>query len=469
LAEHWQPHPYQVRVVEEMLRRERLGLFLDPGLGKTAITLEAFRRLWADCIVSRLLVVAPLRPAYSVWPSEATKWTQFRHFRVHVLHGKGRTGAALARGVADIYVINPEGLPWLVEQRWEWPEMLAVDESTKFKRVSAGRSRYLKRILPNIPLRYILTGTPSPNGYDDLHGQIRILDDGAALGATLKEFRENFCALVPSGRDYQDWEVRTAAKPEIERRIAPLVIRLDARDYLQLPEKIVVDVPVALPDQARGLYEKLRKELVLRLAEGDIAAVNAGVLTAKCRQVANGSVYLTEAGEPSADRTRAWSEIHTAKAQALADLVEELGKPLLVAYEHHHDLEMIRRALHPLVGDVPHIGGGVSAERGAALERAWNEGRLRALALHPQSAAHGLNLQAGGHHLAWYSLPWDLELYDQLCGRLWRQGQAAERVFIYHLVTRKTVDEWVSRALRRKAGDQSALLDALRSSCVEQS
>ena len=466
MGDHWHPHPYQLRTVEEAVRRERLGLLLDPGLGKTSIVLEIFRRLWEDCIVSRLLVVAPLRPAYSVWPVEARKWEQFRGFGVHVLHGKGRTAAALARGVAGIHVINPEGLEWLVDQQWEWPEMVAVDESTRFKRTSTARARHLKKILTRIPRRLILTGTPGPNGYQDLHGQIRILDDGAALGATLKAFREDFCSLVPSGREYSEWEVRTAAKPDIERRIAPLVIRLDARDYLDLPEKLVVDVPVILPDEARALYERLRKDLVIRLAEGDVAAVNAGVLTAKCRQVANGSVYLTERGELSAERTRAWSEIHTAKAQALADLVEELGKPLLVAYEHHHDLELIRRALRPVVGDIPHIGGGVSADRGAALERAWNAGQLRVLALHPQSAAHGLNLQAGGHHLAWYSLPWDLELYSQLNGRLWRQGQAASTVFIYHLVTRKTVDEWVVHALRRKAGDQGALLEALRASCV---
>jgi len=458
------PHAYQERVIERMLRQERLGLLLDPGLGKTPTTLEAFRRLHAVCEAARLLVVAPLRPAYTVWPEEARKWAQFRHLKVHVLHGKGKTEAALEEGVADVYVINSEGLGWLALQRWRWPDMLAVDESTKFKRLSAQRSRLLRQTLRHVPRRHIRTGTPAPNGIEDLHGQINILDDGLALGRKMKDFREKFCAPVPVGDNRWEWVVRESQIPEIYRRIEPLVVRLDARDYLELPEKVVTEVVVDLPSKARALYDTLREELVIELNEGSVVALNAGSLTAKCRQVANGTVYLSDDGEVSSRSERRSAQIHAEKTNALSELVEELGgKPVLVAYEFQHELPAIKQALRGIVGgEVPHLGGGVSAARGVELERAWNAGRLRVLLVHPQSAAHGLNLQAGGAHIIWYSLPWDLELYDQLNGRLWRQGQQAERVFIYHLVARRTIDGIVSRALRRKAASQDALCQALR-------
>mgnify|MGYP005850616963 CR=1 FL=1 len=460
------PHPYQERVIDRGVRDARLGKLLDPGLGKTSITLEVFRRLRAQFEVSRLLVVAPLRVAYSVWPHEAQKWAQFRELRVHVLHGDGLHPHWLEQDAADVLVINPEGLEWLAHQRRaRLPEMIAVDESTKFKRTSAKRSRILKHLLKRIPhRRYILTGTPAPNGLGDLHGQVRILDDGAALGDTLKEFRERFCSYVPNGTPYGGvWEVRTSARAEILRLVEPLVIRLDARDYLDLPELVRVDVPVRLPPAAAELYARLRHDLVVQFEAGAVVATNAGALSGKLRQVASGSVYLTPDGAVSEAPTRRWEVIHDEKARALVDLFEELGgKPLLIAFEFEHEREVIRRALKPIAGEVPVIAGGVSAKRGAELERLWNAGRLPVLLVHPAAAAHGLNLQAGGHHIAFYTSPWDLELYDQLIGRLYRQGQQEDRVFVHHLVAQGTIDERVSAVLRRKGRDQGDLLEALR-------
>lgn len=457
------PHAYQEDVIERMRRQERLGLFLDPGLGKTAITLEAFRRLREDFEVSRALVVAPLRPCYSVWPAEAAKWDQFRDLRVRVLHGAGRCAAAL-RDDADVYVINPEGLKWLVRQRWRVPDMLVVDESTRFKRKSARRSALLDKVRGRFARRYVLTGTPAPNGLADLHGQVRILDDGAALGDTMEEFRAKYCAPVPTGAGYWTWKVRTSKEPEIYRAIEPLVVRLDARDHLDLPDLVTVDVPLRLPARAREIYDRLQRDMVTHLERGDVVAQNAGALTAKCRQVANGSVYLTPEGEVSDREERRWEVVHRAKAEALADLVEELGgKPLLVAYEHRHEVPVIRQALRPILGaDAPRIGGGTSAAEGLRLEREWNAGRLRVLLVHPASVGHGMNLQAGGAHLAWYSIPWDLEWYDQTVRRLWRQGQGAGRVVVHRLVAEDTVDGVVAAALRRKDATQASLLDALR-------
>jgi SNF2 family DNA or RNA helicase len=307
--------------------------------------------------------------------------------------------------------------------------------------------------------RYILTGTPAPNGLGDLHGQVRILDDGAALGGTLKSFRERFCSYVPNGFG-GDWVVRTGAREEILRRVAPLVVRLDARDYLELPELVHIDVPVRLPAAAAATYGRLRDALVLELEAGAVVASSAAALSGKLRQVASGSVYLTPDDEVSDAPTRRSAVIHDAKTRALVDLHEELGgKPLLVAYEFEHQRHAIVKAFGR---ELPYIAGGVSAARGAELEREWNAGRLPLLLVQPQAVAHGLNLQVGGSRLAFFAPIWDRELFDQLIARLWRQGQAADRVFIYHLVAVGTAERRVAAALRAKGVEQGAFLEALR-------
>lgn len=465
MSQELELHEYQERVVQRMVAQPHLGLLLDPGLGKTAIVLEAFRRLrsWAE--VSRLLVVAPRRVAYSVWPREATKWRQFSDLRVHVLHGAGRTDAALAADF-DVYVTNPETLPWLAERadRWRFPEVLAVDESTKFKRITSGRSKNLRKLLGFFARRSILTGTPTPNGLIDIHGQQYILDRGATFGPHIGDFRADYFVSLPTGQGgtRHKWVPRRGTTQKIYDKLAPWVVRLDARDYLELPELVNVSIPIDLPEVAREKYKRLRDDLVLELEGGDVVATSAGALTGKCRQVANGSVYFSEVGEVTTRRTRRWGRVHDEKARALESTVEELGgKPLLVGFEYKHELTVIRERLARVVGRVPSLDGDTSDAEGVRLEKAWNRGELPVLCAHPLSAAHGLNLQEGGHHLFWYSIPWDLELYDQMVRRVWRQGQA-ERTFVFHAVASGTIDETVMRVLAKKSRDQQELLDALK-------
>lgn len=453
-------HEYQEEVVRRALADLRLALFLDPGLGKTAIILETFRRLLAELDVSRMLVVAPLRPCYTVWPKEVEKWRGFEGLRVHVLHGRnGRSPFWLGRGASNVYVINPEGLEWLTKQNWPCPpEMLVLDESTKFKRASSERSKNLRRLTAKLkfPRRYILTGTPSPNGVQDLHGQFLALDDGLRLGAKMKDFRENFCVPVPTGNNFWEWKPRTTAGASILDLIRDVTIRLRARDHLPgLPELVPVDRELVLPDEARGLYETLERELVLQFERGEVTAVNAGALTSKLRQMASGNVYLKdEAG------ARITQKIHDSKIEALEDLIEELGgEPLLVAYAHEHEYLAIQEA----IGKCPRIGGGVSPREGVEVEERWNRGEIPVMLVHPASGGHGLNLQDGGGHVCWYSLPWDLELYDQFNGRLNRQGQKRARVVAHHLIASDTIDEVMAHTLRRKDRDQRALLEALQS------
>lgn len=472
-------HLYQERAAARMVRDPHMALFADPGAGKTATALEAFRRLREAGEVERALVVAPLRVATSTWPEEPLEWAEFRDLRIQVLHGAAKDESALERD-ADIYVVNPEGLAWLIGHRpgtkdpktgktkrgrFKWgpwakwrqrPDMLVVDESTKFKNPDSERWRILRRALDHFARRYIMTGTPSPNGLEnDIWGQMYVVDRGESLGETQGEFRGRYCAPIPNDRGYHDWVLRTGAEQMIYRALRPRVLRLESADLVGLPDLVVTPVRVRLPERARWLYQELRDELALELETGDVLARNAGALTSKCRQLANGAIYVED---DLGNRVGA-EHVHTAKLDALEDLLEERGgKPTLVAYEFRSDLEAIKRRL----GDPPHIGGGVSAARGKELVAAWNRRELPVLLIHPASAGHGLNMQKGGNAMVWYSLPYDLELYDQAVGRIYRQGQRHERVFVYTIQARGTIDETVAETLRRKSRTQADLLAALR-------
>jgi SNF2 family DNA or RNA helicase len=469
----WTPHPYQVNCVRFMLANPAAGLFLDPGLGKTSTSYAAFSILREKGIVRRMLVIAPLRPAHLVWPVEAQKWADFADLKVVVLHGPKKN--ELLTSDADVFVINPEGLPWLEERFRKWqnaPEMLVVDESTKFKHSRTQRFKLLKKMLSRFKRRYILTGTPAPNGLLDLFGQVYILDLGEALGAFISHYRNNF--FVPTGYGGYTWVPRDGADEEIQEKLEPLVVRLSAEDYLDLPEKVTTVIGVDLPPKAAKEYARLKQDLVLRLKDGEVTAPNAGALTAKLRQAANGAVYADEIDGDAplkAGAFRPTVHLHDAKIDALRDLVDELsGQPVLIAYEFQHDVRRIQEALKGLYGGdasaVPYMGGGVTTRRAREIEGAWNRGELPALPVHPASAAHGLNLQAGGHHLIWFGLTYNLEYHDQLIDRIYRQGQD-ETVFVYYLIAKRTMDATVLNVLRGKAHTQKALLDALKEDLSE--
>ena len=463
----FKPHQYQEDVLYRMDQRGVLALLLDPGMGKTAICLEDFRRRYEIADASRALVVAPLRTCHGVWPLEIDKWYEFRHFDLRVAHGPGKKTAKQVNA-AEIVVINPEGLDWLVKQGEKiMPfDCLYVDESTLFKTASSKRSKNLFKIAHKInggiPYRFILTGTPAPNGVADLYGQFGILDP-RILGRTLAEFLRELKFVSRHAPWGVLWEPGKETSDLIQEAIAPHSVRLDATDHLSLPDMVSVKRMVTLPADARKIYDSLKEDMFADIAAGEIVATNPGVLTAKCRQVANGAVYLSEFGEAVTEETRKIEYVHTAKCQALGELWEELGKkPLLVAYEFKHDLTMIKHYMKDKFKFTPrYIGGGATEEEVQQSINQWNEGELPMLLVNPQSAAHGLNLQAGGHHLCWYSLTFNLEHYQQLNGRLWRQGQK-EGVFIHHLVAEKTVDEAIMKAVDRKAHSQRAIMTYLK-------
>jgi SNF2 family DNA or RNA helicase len=443
----FKPHGYQRQAIQFGVAQGAAGFFLDPGLGKTSIMLAIFKILRDKGYVKKMLVIAPLRPAYSVWPGEMAKWAEFNDLKWSILHGPEK--ATRLKDDSDIHIINPEGLSWLFEQKYHPWQMLVVDESTRFKHSNTQRFKLLKPQLGKFPRRYILTGSPAPNGLMDLFGQVYILDGGASLGRYITHFRSEF--FNPTGYQGYDWVIKNGAEKKIYSRLKPLVMRLAAKDYLELPPLIYNNVSVTLPGHARGIYEEMEKELVASLADETVFATNAAAATTKCRQIANGGIYH-EGGEK-------WSDIHEAKVEAVAELVEELsGKPALIAYEYAHDLQ---RLLAKFGSSTPYIGGGVPASRFAAIERAWNAGNIPVLLAQPQSVAHGLNLQGTGAAVIWHSLTWNLEDYEQFIRRVWRQGQK-ERVVVHHIVAKDTIDEAVMAAIALKDRTQQHLLTALK-------
>lgn len=461
-----------------MLEHAAAALFQDPGLGKTAETLAAIKVLRKQGVLSKVLLIAPLRVCYAVWPKEQEKWTDFHGLKIVVLHGKGKDEAL--RTEADIYVINPEGLDWLLQmtkvksasgktkvavdlKRWKdlGFDTLVVDELSKFKHPGTNRFKALKQVLHTFGRRWGLTGSPAANGLLDLFGQCFVLDQGRSLGRFISHYRLKY--FVPSWDGFS-WTLRAGADNEIYARLKPLALRMAAEDYLEMPELIENNIIVELPKAARDVYDRLEEDLITKIDDRVVVAANAAAMSTKCRQVANGGVYLDPEVQalvqlPKAQRE--WVDLHSAKVDALADLIEELqGTPLLVAYDFGHDLARLQDRLGK---EVPYIGGGVTAKRSTELEALWNAGKLPVLLGHPQAMAHGLNLQESGHHVAWHSLTWNYELYDQFIRRVLRQGNKAKKVFVHHIIAKDTIDESVLTAVRSKRKGQNALFEALKS------
>jgi len=473
----WQPHAYQKKAVKFLLEHAASALFLDPGLGKTSITLAAIKLLKQKKVLDKVLLIAPLRVCYSVWPKEVEKWQDFHGLRVQVLHGSKKDEALKAD--ADVYVINPEGLEWLLQvkktktpsgktkvdvdlRRWKALgfDTLVVDELSKFKHVATNRFKALKLVLSTFRRRWGLTGSPASNGLLDLFGQCFVLDQGRTLGPYISHYRMKY--FVPS-HDGFSWNIREGAEDEIYERINPLALRMAADDYLDMPTLIENNIRVDLPPNVMEVYDRLENDLIAKLGDGIVVASNAAAASMKCRQVANGGIYLdpeVEALVKLPKSKREWANLHTEKVDALAELIEELqGSPLLVAYDFEHDLDRLRERLGK---DIPYIGGGVTAKRSAELEQLWNAGKLPVLLGHPQAMAHGLNLQEMGNHVCWHSLTWDYELYDQFIRRVLRQGNKSKKVFVHHIIARGTVDEVVLAAVKSKRRGQNALFDALK-------
>jgi SNF2 family DNA or RNA helicase len=451
----WVPHPYQKRGIQLGVQQSAAGLLLDPGLGKTTISLAIYKLLKKARHVEWALVIAPLRPAYEVWPAEIDKWANFTDLKWTVLHGKEKGDKI--NWPADIYIINPEGLQWLFGPGSpiktllkRGPGALFIDESTKFKDSTTKRFKLLKAWLPKFGRRYILTGTVVPNGLMDLFGQMYILDGGRALGRYITHYRNNFFYQPNPVYEEYKWAPNPDAHAEIVKRISPLCLQLNAEDHLQMPELLFRNIYVTLPPKVQEIYAAVDDDFVAAVGDNYVLAANAAVAGGKCRQIANGAVYINDAHD--------YEILHDEKLDALQELVEGLqGAPLLVLYEFVHDLERILKRFP----GTPYIGSGVSTKKVSQYVKDFNEGNIRMLVGHPASMGHGLNLQGACQHVCWFGITWNFEYYDQANRRVYRQGQRGKSVFVYHIVARGTKDEEVLDVLLGKELTQKQLNNAL--------
>ncbi|HEK4635911.1 TPA: DEAD/DEAH box helicase [Clostridioides difficile] len=451
----FKPHPYQEYTIRKTIDNNNIGLLLDMGLGKTVCTLTAISELMYDYFdISKVLVIAPLRVARDTWSSEVKKWEHLKHLKVSKVLGSKLDRVRALSTDSDIYIINREMVPWIVDfYKRKWPfDMVVIDELSSFKSNKAQRFKSLKKVLPLTKRVVGLTGTPTPNSLIDLWAQMYLLDRGERLGKTITGYKERY--FEPGQKNYQtgaiyNWQPKDGAENAIHNKIKDICVSLKAEDYLNMPRKIDNKIEIHLDSKILKYYKELEKEKILELEKDIITASSAAVAANKLLQLANGAIY---------DNDKNVKELHREKLEALKEIIDvSNGKPIIVFYNYKHDYNRLMKEFKNL--------------KPRTIENSkdiydWNNGRIQLLLCHPASTGHGLNLQSGGSIIVWFGLTWSLELYQQANARLYRQGQR-ETVIIHHLICKGTIDEQVMEALENKDKGQSALLEAVKAKLKE--
>lgn len=433
-------HRYQNHAVQFLKDTPRAFFMLGLGLGKTTCALTAVSDLMDEFKCRKVLVVSPLRVAKETWPAELRKWEQVTHLKGSVLCGDPKQRAAATKH-GDLHFINVENLRWLetyLGARWDY-EVLILDESSGYKNQDTKRWKCARRLCRKTERVVLMSATPSPNSLVDLWAQVYLLDGGQRLGTSVTAFRNTYFRVVD--KDGRKWVPRRGAEAIIYQKIADITLVMQAEDYLSMPDKFILEVPVDIGEDGREAYNSFEATCVADLPGGEVEAFSAAALLGKLTQFANGHVY---------DADKNVHVIHEAKLDALVELIEEAQEPVLVGYTFQSDRDRILARL-------PHAE--VIGKDMTVIDR-WNRGEIPVLIAHPASAGHGLNLQHGGRHLIWFGPPWSLELYLQMNGRLHRQGQARP-VMIHHLIATGTVDETIMAVLGGKDASQQRLLNAL--------
>ena len=438
------PHDYQQYAIDFIESHPTAAVLLDMGLGKTVITLTALNDLLFDHFeISRVLVIAPLRVARNTWPQEIGKWEHLNHIRYSVAVGTEKERLHALRQQVSLYIINRENVPWLVEKTDFSYDAIVIDELSSFKNWSSKRFKALMKVRPLAKRVIGLTGTPSGNGLMDLFAEFKVLDMGQRLGRFITKYRQDY--FVPDKRNGQvvfSYAPLPGAEERIYEKIADITISMKAADHLRMPALIESEYSVRMNEEEKKMYAEMCEQLVLQMKGDEVTAANAGVLSGKLAQMANGAVYTDDG---------ATLHIHDRKLDALEDIIESMnGKPLLVAYWFRHDAERIEKR-------VPCV----RLDTDETIAR-WNRGEIPVALIHPASAGHGLNLQSGGSTLVWFGITWSLELYQQTVARLYRQGQSANTVVVQHIIAEGTIDEKILRALKRKDKTQTALIEAVK-------
>ena len=446
----FKPHDYQRYAIEFIENHPIAAILLDMGMGKTAITLMAVEYLMYEMfVIYKVLVVCPLRVTRT-WKDEMEKWEQLRGTRYSVVTGTAAQRKKALKADADIYIINRENVPWLVD-KCDIPfqyDMVVVDELSSFKNHQTARHKAMMKVRPFIKRIVGLTGTPASQGLMDLFAEFKVLDMGERLGRFIGQYRLNyFKPDKVNGPIVYSYKLLPGAEERIYEKIQDITISMKAVDFLDMPELISNEYPVYLDDGEMQKYEEMKKDLILSTPEHEVTAANAASLVNKLSQMANGAVYTDDKNVIT---------FHDKKLDALEDVIESAnGKPLLVAYWFKHDYTRIVERLQKIGVDYMKIDTEESITK-------WNNGEIPVALIHPASAGHGLNLQQGGNTMVWFGITWSLELYQQCVCRLYRQGQNERTVTIIHLISKGTIDEKIMKALSEKDNTQSSLIDAVK-------
>jgi SNF2 family DNA or RNA helicase len=453
-------HGYQQKAVNFQCTHPNSMLWLDMGLGKTVITLTSLAHLIRTQFLRGVIIVAPIRVIRLVWRQEAAKWEHTKHLRFSMVTGtKDQRTRALLRP-ADVYMINYENLGWLAETlqtyfvKKDKPmpfNGVVWDEISKCKNSATDRVKAVKKILDQFDWTTGLTGTPASNGYKDLHGQFLVVDKGQRLGTSKTQFKTRFYRKVGPYKElpYDDTE------DTIKKLIGDITLEMSAEDYNPLPDLMVNNIEIEMPDDLRAKYEKMEKEFFIQLDSGTtVEAFNQASLTNKCLQFSNGAMYPIP-GMPL------WEPVHDLKLQALEDIIDEAnGSPILCAYAYRSDAARIMekfKHLDPI--NLTECKSEVSLTN--AMHR-WKTGDCQLMIGHPASMGHGIDgLQKNGHILVWYGLNWSLDLYEQFNARVRRQGQGVP-VICHRIMCQTTLDQAQALALDEKATTQAGLRNAIK-------
>lgn len=439
-------------------RKRFAALFMDMGLGKTIVVLSVIKAMFHKGILTKpVLLVGPIRVIYGVWMQEALDWSHTRTLTFSVVHGSVKQRMDALSRHADVYLINPENLRWLLrlyrskKARLNWPwDGLVIDESSAFKRAGAKRFRTLRHYVRLFKkLRLILSGTPTPNSLLELWTQMFIVDMGARLGSTNERYVNRF--FQPSFDGY-GYDLRDGSEEYIYDLIGDVALSMEAKDHLKgLPPTIINPVYVELPAEARRIYDKFEREMFVQLRDGDLQGLTPATVSMKCWQIANGAAYIVD--RETGENTSRWEHIHDAKIEALQEIIDETGSPILIGYWFKHDLARLRATLPK----APHF----RSTRDTVLEDEWNAGKHPQVMIHPLGAAHGMNLQKGpGCTVTNFSLMWSNERFRQLYNRV-GGARARQRVMVHCIIARDTVDEVMFESVQRKETGQRALFSAL--------
>lgn len=436
---------YQRAGVRFIKEKRKCALFVDMGLGKTAISLTAIADLAAEMDIGRALIIGPQRVVKKTWPDEVKNWSHTRKLTHTVIVGTPKKRRKLLQQPTDLHLVTCDSVHWLLEEfeGKDFPyDAIFIDESSKFKHHGSRRSKAMRILSKDVRYLVLLTGTPMANGLQDLWAQIYLLDRGARLGHRQKDFYDRWFRPAFHGEKRRPLK---HAQTSILRRIEDICFTLKSEDYLELPKRLDNLIEIDLPPKVMEQYKRFEREFILEMEDGaELEALSASALYQKLLQLANGVVYDAERNE---------TRFHEEKIEALREVIEEAnGDNVFVAYNFKSDVRAIKAAFPEarLLG------------KDTSVIDEWNRGEIPLLLAHPQSAGHGLNLQFGGGTIAWYGLTWNLENYLQFNKRIHRHGQTRKSVIIHHLIARGTIDETVMKAIRNKDSDQNALLDALK-------